>query len=447
MLEDSVELFKYPLNLEKRRIFTVSEITKDIKLVLETTFGEVWVEGEVSGSNRLPTGTILFNLKDNQSILKCVIFAAYAQAMKFEIKDGLKFICFGHISVYEKEGRYQLYVEKIEPKGVGSLQLAFEQLKQKLEKEGLFSLKHKRQIPYLPSNIGIVTSLQGAAIRDILKVLERRFQDVQIIINSVRVQGEGAKEEISQAIKDFNLFNQQLPAEKKIEVLIVGRGGGSIEDLWAFNEEVVARAIYNSRIPIISAVGHERDWTIADLVADVRCATPSVAAEMVLPKKEELKDKVRDLSKNLKKIFLEITTNLQQDIDELAHHLKLNIEHTLALSVSEYNAIKKKLVLLNPVLRIQLYQTKTLDLARQIQVRMAHLFKLKSSEFTNALEKLSSLSPLNVLSRGYSITFKMPENTIVKGIRLIRRGDTIKTKLHRGEILSQVMKIGKDSLQ
>jgi len=225
---------------QTKRIYTVSEITQDIKIILENTFGEVWVEGEVSGIRKISTGTLFFTLKDDSSILKCVMFAPSARTVKFEIKDGLKVICFGHVGVYEKEGLYQLYVENLEPKGIGSLQLALEQLKQRLEKEGLFRAEHKRTIPYLPSCIGVVTSLQGAAIKDILKVLERRFADTRIIIASVRVQGEGAGEEIAQAIGDLNRFNQDSCVKEKIEVLIVGRGGGSIEDLWAFNEEIVA---------------------------------------------------------------------------------------------------------------------------------------------------------------------------------------------------------------
>ncbi len=286
-------------NSSARHVYTVSEITQDIKLILEANFNDVWVEGEVSGFTKTPKGIMFFSLKDNTSLLKCVMFNSHGASVKFEIKDGMNLICFGRIGVYEKDGKYQLYVQQVEPKGIGSLQLALEQLKEKLEKEGLFAAEHKKPIPYLPSKIGVVTSLSGAAIKDILKVLDRRFSDVQIIINPAQVQGESAKEEISQAIRDFNLFNERVPAPERIEVMIVGRGGGSIEDLWAFNEEIVARAIYNSKIPVISAVGHERDWTIADLVADLRAPTPSVAAELVIPKKEDLRERLNALSQDL----------------------------------------------------------------------------------------------------------------------------------------------------
>lgn len=442
MPKTTQEPFTNPPNLGKaRHIYTVSEITRDIKLILENTFIEVWIEGEVSGISRISTGTVFFTLKDNQSLLKCVMFFSYTRAIKFEIKDGMQLVCFGRISVYEKDGRYQLYVQEIEPKGVGSLQLALEQLKQRLEKEGLFRPEHKKPIPYLPSRIGVVTSLSGAAIKDILKVLERRFSDIQIIIHPVRVQGEGAKEEISQAIKDFNRLNAQLSKDERIEVMIVGRGGGSIEDLWAFNEEIVARAIYDSSVPIISAVGHERDVTIADLVADLRAPTPSVAAEIVIPKKEDLREKLNDLARGLKNSFLDRTSGFQEDIDNLAHRLGLNMGHILELNINTFIAATKKLTLLNPSVRIQQYKVKTLDLARQIYVRMAHFVQLRQSEFAKAIEKLHNLSPLNILSRGYSIAFKMPEEQIIKDTKFIKAGDTVKVKLHKGEILGEVTEV------
>jgi exodeoxyribonuclease VII large subunit len=272
-------------------------------------------------------------------------------------------------------------------------------------------------------------------------VLERRFGDIHIIINPVRVQGELAKEEIAEAIKEFNRLNEQLSRQERIEVLIVGRGGGSIEDLWAFNEEIVAQAIYNSKIPVISAVGHERDVTVADLVADLRAATPSVAAELVAPKKEDLREKLDDLAMSLKRSFLDIATSFQKTRDDLAYRLGLNMEHSLELNIGRFSAVTKKLTLLNPCVLIQQYKIRAFDLARQIYVRTTHFIKLKQAEFTKAIEKLSSLSPLNILSRGYSITFKMPEEQIVKDTKFIKVGDTVKTRLHKGEILSQIRQV------
>ncbi len=445
MPESIPDLFSSVAGPKKlRHVYTVSEITQDIKLLLENTFREVWVEGEVSGARRISSGTLFFTLKDNASILKCVMFYSFAHQIKFELKDGLKTVCFGHISVYEKEGQYQLYVEKIEPKGIGSLQLALEQLKEKLEKEGLFSAEHKKPIPYLPSQIGIITSLQGAAVKDILKVLEKRFRDSHIIINPVRVQGEGAKEDIAQAIKDFNRFNEEVSFDKRIEVVIVGRGGGSIEDLWAFNEEIVAKAIYNSKIPVISAVGHERDWTIADLVADLRAPTPSVAAELVIPKKEDLRERIQGLTQDLKRSFLDTVSGFKETMDELMHRLVLNMEHIWELNRNKWEAAQKKLAFLSPATLILRHREKIMNLARQIYLRMSHLLKLREVEFSGIIEKLSSLSPLNILSRGYSITFKIPENEIIKEAGLLKIGETIKTRLHKGEINSQVTEVNKN---
>jgi len=396
-----------------RHIYTVSQLTQDIKLILENALDYVWVEGEVSGMSRISTGTVFFTLKDERAQLKCVLFFNTALSLKFQIKNGIKIIVFGHIGVYERSGNYQLYVEKIEPLGVGSLQLALEQLKIKLEKEGLFDSSHKKPIPYLPSCIGIVTSATGAAIKDILKVIDRRFRDVEIIINPVRVQGEGAKEDIAEAIRDFNRFG-------KVEVIILARGGGSIEDLWAFNEEQVAYAVYNSRIPIICAVGHERDVTISDLVADLRAPTPSVAAELVLPKKEDLR----------------------QAVEDYLGRLNFNIRHTLEVNATQHKIAHKKLQLLNPVLKIPHYRQRLVDLDRQLGMSIKNFIGLRAARFQKVIEKLETLSPLGILSRGYSITFKLPEEKIIKDASALGKGDIIKTKLHKGEIVSEVQEAG-----
>ncbi|MDD5044890.1 MAG: exodeoxyribonuclease VII large subunit [Candidatus Omnitrophica bacterium] len=422
-------------------IYTVSELSKDIKLILENTFPEVWVEGEISNFSAPPSGHLYFTLKDEASVLSAAMFSRAAKDLKFKIEDGLKAVCFGKVSAYGARGQYQIIVEKIEPKGVGGLQLALEQLKKKLEKEGLFSSEHKRPIPYLPSKIGVVTSLAGAAIRDILKVLDRRFSDTQLIISPAQVQGETAKNEIAQAILDLNRLNENLASTERIEVMIVGRGGGSMEDLWAFNEEIVARAIYNSKIPVISAVGHERDWTIADLVADVRAPTPSVAAELVMPKKEELRDKVNTLAQGLDSSFMVLAADLKDTIDELLHRLRLGIGHALELNSGRLSGVVKKLGILNPVLIVQQHQLKIKDLFRQANVRIEHFLKLKEAGFRTTVEKLSSLSPLNILGRGYSITFKMPELSVVKDIRSVKAGDKIKTRLGKGEVLSKIEEI------
>lgn len=405
-----------PQNTPKH-IYTVSEITRQLKSLLEANFSSLWIEGEVSNVRISSSQHCYFSLKDEASLLQTVIFSRNLKDIKFKLCDGLKVICYGNLEVYGPQGKYQLIIEKIEPKGIGSLQLALEQLKQKLEKEGLFAPEHKRPIPYLPARVGVVTSLQGAAIKDILKVLQRRFKETHIIISPVRVQGEGAGKEISQAIEDFNSFNAQLPKGQLVEVLIVGRGGGSIEDLWAFNEETVARAIYNSKIPVISSVGHERDVTVADLVADMRASTPSVAAEMVIPRKEEL----------------------QEELDNVIHHLRLGALHSLELNKAQLNAVTKKLSLLNPVARLEQYIVKISDVTKQLYLRVVHLLKLKEAHFRTGAQKLGTLSPLNILARGYSITFLESDNRVIKDASYVKEGQIIKTKLHKGEIQSKVL--------
>ncbi|MCM8796340.1 MAG: exodeoxyribonuclease VII large subunit [Candidatus Omnitrophica bacterium] len=410
------------LKEKTRHVYTVSEITQEIKIILESGFAQVWVEGEVSNYREHPSGHLYFSLKDKTAVLSAAIFNYRSKGIKFKIENGLKVVCFGRIDVYPPHGGYKMVVEKIEPQGIGSLQLALEQLKQKLEKEGLFAIENKRPLPYLPSKIGIITSLSGAAIKDILKVLDRRFADIHVIIHPAQVQGETAKFEIAQAINQVNRFNETLPAKQRIEALIVGRGGGSAEDLWAFNEEIVARAIYHSKIPVISAVGHERDVTIADLVADKRAATPSQAAELIVPEKEEIR----------------------QEINDYINRLYSAISHILQLWQSRLEANEKKLSLLNPLSLLIQHKARILDLARQIYIRAEHFLKLKEARFKAAAEKLSSLSPLNILSRGYSITFRAEDGAIIKEAKELRTDQIIRTKLYKGEILSRVTELAKN---
>jgi exodeoxyribonuclease VII large subunit len=442
MSQEQKELFTGSLDIKKqRKILTVSELTQDIKIVLESAFEQLWVEGEVSNLRPSNSRHLYFTLKDQEATIPVAIFNYSDKGIKFNIENGLRIVCFGRIDVYPPHGCYKLVVEKVEPKGIGSLQLALEQLKLKLEKEGLFAPEHKRQLPYLPAKIGVVTSETGAAIKDILKVLERRFSDVCIVIRSALVQGEGAKEDIAQGIRELNVYNETLPKDERIDVMIVGRGGGSMEDLWAFNEEIVARAIYDSKIPVISAVGHERDWSIADLVADVRAPTPSVAAELVIPKKEDLKEKIGDLLGGLQGAFGDIALNFQEELNNLMRHLKMNTQHAIERSASELDTLRHKLALLNPAALIEQHKKKLLDLARQIFVRAEHFLRLRQALFSTATEKLSSLSPLNILGRGYSITFKLADGEIVKEASVLKAGDDIKTRLHRGEVISIVKEI------
>lgn len=395
---------------EEKRIYTVSELTDDIKILLENTFPEVWVEGEISNFSQSASGHFYFNLKDAKSVLRCVFFRGLNAGLKFSLKDGIQAIAYGKINVYAPSGQYQLNIQRLEPKGAGALQLAFEQLKEKLNKEGLFDQAHKRPLPVLPLRVGVVTSPTGAAIRDILNILKRRAPFVKIILNPAKVQGEGAAQEIAQAIIDFNHY-------KDVEVLIVGRGGGSLEDLWAFNEEVVARAIYNSKIPIISAVGHEVDWTIADFTADLRAPTPSAAAELVVRQKD-------DLCVELEHLFMRITVSIENKIKSLS---------------KELFRFKNAYVLKYPLNVVQVYFQRIDELNHRLNQKIKHIVEVTQQRFIHLTEKLNVLSPLHILSRGYSITFKLPEMKVITDITQVHTADCIETRLKAGSIVSQVL--------
>jgi len=394
---------------KEKHIYTVSELTKFARVILEDSFPGIWVEGEISNFTLHSSGHMYFSMRDASATLKCAMFKRANEKLKFRPKDGMKVICFGSISVYEARGEYQLIVEEIEPKGIGALQLQFQQLKEKLQKEGLFDPSHKAQIPYLPTRIGIVTSPTGAAIRDILNIARRRFSNVEIIINPVRVQGEGSKDEIAAAVRQFNKL-------KNIDVMIVTRGGGSLEDLWPFNEEVVARAIYDSEIPVISAVGHEIDYTIADFVADFRAPTPSAAAELVIPKKEDLVRAIEMASTRLKNALV-------GKIGVLAERLA---------------TLKESYVLRQPLNIVTQYEQKIDDLRKDIAIRIDHLVKMRDQGWRLVSAKLEGLSPLAILNRGYSITTKLPDGVILKDVGSLNKGDLVETKLGKGKFRSRV---------
>jgi len=389
-------------------VYKVSELTSGIRTVLEASFSNIWVEGEISNFKNHSSGHFYFTLKDDKSELKCTFFRSYNEKRKFEIQDGMQVICFGRVSVFEKRGQYQMNVIKMEPKGVGALQLAFEQLKKKLFEEGLFDEARKRPIPMLPNRIGIVTSPTGAAIRDMLHVLDKRFSNVEVLINPVRVQGQGAKEEIVTAIEDFNKLGN-------IDVMIVGRGGGSLEDLWAFNEEVVVRAIHASKIPVISAVGHEIDWTISDFVADLRAPTPSVAAERAIANKGEIVERLENLERRLKDYPLNIVKEYEQRLDDIEDRLELKFRHC-----------------------IELYEQRLDDIEDGLGLRFRHYIEIKEGNFKLLSEKLEILSPLGILGRGYSISFKLPEGKVIKDVKSLKAGDMVETRLSKGSFRSKV---------
>lgn len=398
-----------PLDLPERRILTVSDLTSLIKSALEESFYDIWMEGEISNL-RIPTsGHIYLTLKDKASQIRTIIFKSSARNIKFELKDGIHIICHGRVTVYDVRGEYQIVIDTVEPQGIGALQLAFEQLKEKLFKEGLFDAKRKRPIPLLPRKIGIITSSTGAAIRDILNIINRRFANVHIIINPVPVQGEGAGIEIARAIEEMNEFED-------IDVLIVGRGGGSLEDLWAFNEEVVARAIYNSRIPVISAVGHEIDFTISDFVADLRAPTPSAAAELVVKNKQDLMDSLRH-------VFSRLKNGIKTLFDAKRSALR-----------EEIRAMK------DPATRINEYIQRIDDLSIRLTGGINRYLDGLKKRIVAEAGKLNALSPLAILSRGYSIAMKLPEMKIIKDANDVQKGDEVNIRLHKGNLICIVSK-------
>jgi len=429
-------------------VLTVTELTRRIKSLLEESVGFVWVVGEVSNLRRPTSGHWYFTLKDADSQLAVVMFKGRNARLKFRLDDGMEVIAGGLVSVYERRGNYQLIAEQLEPRGVGALQIAFEQLKEKLEKEGLFDPEHKKPLPVLPQRIGVVTSPTGAAIRDILNVIERRFSNVHILIRPVLVQGDAAAGQIAEAIKDVDQL-------ANVDVIIVGRGGGSLEDLWAFNEEVVARAIYECDTPVISAVGHEIDFTIADFVSDVRAPTPSAAAELVVQERETLIGHIEALEKQLE-------GRLRQHMDSLRHRLELCTEsyvfqrpteplRQLAQRVDELTMraeqaartavqqvrsrverVGAAVMLLSPEVQVARGCELLKDVFSRLRVGCTHRMEMLLGQLEGIAGKLDSLSPLAVLSRGYSLAWKLPENVLLRDAGALSPGDAVRLQLHKG---------------
>ena len=394
------------------KFFTVSQITRKIRASLEHNFSNISILGEISNVRTPGSRHVYLTLKDKSSQLQAVVFRNIANKIKFELKDGMEVISFGSVTVYELRGQYQLIINKIEPKGIGALQLAFQQLKEKLEKEGLFDQAHKKPIPFIPQKIGIVTSPTGAAIKDILNIIDRRFANVEILLYPVKVQGEGAAQEIAEAITELNALTD-------IDVIIAGRGGGSLEDLWAFNEEVVARSIYNSRIPVISAVGHEIDITIADLVADKRALTPSEAGELVVPRKDLLLDMLEKLNTRL--------------LQSLTGKLRLSKERLVRVANSY--------VMRQPFDRLRSWQQRLDEFAQRLNINITYALNTEREKLSGIAGKLESLSPLNVLKRGYTITTRLEDNKSLREAKGLNKGDKIKTNFSQGSVISTTLSI------
>jgi len=430
----------------EKRILNVSQLTNLVTGVLEENFDHVWVEGEVSNLAFPASGHVYFTLKDPGAQIRSVMFKATARNLKFRIIDGMHLIVRGRVSVFAQRGEYQLIVEYMEPKGIGALQLAFVQLKDRLSREGFFSESRKIPIPKLPQRVGIVTSPTGAAIHDILNVIERRFSNIHILINPVKVQGEGAAEEIASAIREFNRYGN-------VDVLIVGRGGGSLEDLWAFNEEIVAKAIFESKIPVISAVGHEVDITISDLVADLRAPTPSVAAELVMASKAELSEILttqvlrlnRAMSVKMKESRTEFSHylnglktptaligNYSQRLDYLQERFISSASNIIVLRSSNLNNISVRLSSRNPIILVEKYQSQ-LDsqYSRYLRAVTNRMERLKESVAIRCVA-LQKLSPLATLGRGYSMTSRSTDGVLVTDSSQIGPGDHMELRFSRG---------------
>lgn len=404
----------------REKVPTVSEMTRRVRGHLEGAFMDVWVRGEVSNFRRPASGHVYFILKDATAQMRAVMFKTSVQKLKFELKDGMEILLHGRLTVYEARGEYQIVSDTLEPVGMGALQLAFNQLKAKLQAEGLFEASRKKKLPFLPKRIGIVTSSTGAAVRDILKVLSRRFPDREVYLLHAIVQGDKAPGEICTALKRAERWNRDNP-EKALEVLIVGRGGGSMEDLWCFNDETVARAIVACPIPTISAVGHEIDFTIADFVADVRAPTPSAAAEMVVPRKEELEFQVK-----ARRDRLVVLTRKRVE------QLRIHLDHLTAR-------------LVDPREKIRLLKDSFRQAKARLELAIQNSLKLARKRFESGTQKLNLLSPLQSIARGYTLTTDTKGN-IVRTIDGYKAGDRLTTRVADGLIDTQVISTTKTPL-
>ncbi|HWR98621.1 MAG TPA: exodeoxyribonuclease VII large subunit [Candidatus Methanoperedens sp.] len=437
-----------------RKIWTVTELNRAAGELLEEAFPRVWVEGEVSNWKLYPSGHAYFSLKDDGGQVSAVLFRAGSKVLRFTPKDGLAVLALGRVSLYSQRGQYQLIVEELEPKGKGALQLAFEQLREKLQREGLFDAARKRPLPALPRAVGVVTSPTGAVIRDILTVLGRRFPNLRVLLNPVRVQGEGAAAEIAAAIAE-------LDRRGDVDALIVGRGGGSMEDLWAFNEEVVARAIAACSVPVISAVGHETDFTIADFVADLRAPTPSAAAELVVESKEALAERIETLARRLRggvatrvgrvrhrldalavrRMFGDRRRrllDLAQRVDGLAAGLARAGEGVLAQRRGALGRLAAALAHLSPRARWALLRARLLPARVRLAAAGARTVGARRERVTAAGGRLEALSPLGVLGRGYSICRRLPGREVVTDAAAVAPGADIEVLLRRGTLRATV---------
>jgi len=439
---------------KERRALTVSQLTDRIQGVLETEFLDVWVEGEVSNLKLAPSGHWYFSLKDDQAQIRAVVWRTDARLVRFKPKDGMKVLARGTLRVYPPRGEYQLSVQVLEPLGKGSLQQAFEELKQKLEKEGLFAAARKRPLPMLPRRIGVVTSAGGAVLKDILRVLRSRYANLEVLVYPALVQGDGAWFEIAQGVRVLNRLGG-------LDVIVLARGGGSLEDLWAFNEEGLARAIAASRIPTISAVGHETDFTIADFVADMRAATPSAAAERVVQAKEELQARVRALDERrdgalrlrLARVRARVEAaaahrvfaaergrlrNLAQRTDDLARRSETGLLRGLERGRAHARRLRERL----EAFRLDRQLAARRERLERQRERLAVLFRSQGERRRSRLGQLAAsldgLSPLSVLGRGYALVWQEANERLVRDASEVEAGEALRIRLHKGALRATV---------
>lgn len=430
----------------EKTILSVSRLTSLLRELLEENFRQVWVEGEVSNVSIPSSGHHYFSLKDGGAQLRCVMFKGAARNLKFRLADGTALIARGRVSVYDQRGEYQLICEYLEPAGLGALQAAFQQLKDRLGREGLFDQGRKRPLPLFPRRLGVITSATGAAIHDILTVLRRRFASLEILLYPVRVQGAGAALEIARAVEEMNRL-------KLADVLIVGRGGGSLEDLWAFNEETLARAVVRSTIPVISAVGHETDWTICDFVADLRAPTPSAAAELVMASADELRGRVEALEHRLRLAMetrlssLEARVaslrrlvadpsaalgHLSQRVDDLSSRLEQALNHGVIRLQDRFGRLESLLIQHSPLGRLEHLRQQLLLLTSQGERFLLLHLEGNKQAFSAATARLEVLSPLATLSRGYAIATAVRCGQVVRDATGLEAGELVDLTLRHG---------------
>ena len=436
------------------KALTITELTRGIKHLLEQNLGRVFLQGEISNLARPNSGHLYFNVKDDHAQIAGVMFRSVAQRTRFALENGLEILLHGRITVYEPRGVYQLIVERVEPLGAGAFQLAFEQMKARLSDEGLFDTEHKQRLPFLPRGIGVVTSPSGAAIRDILNVLGRRFPSLPILINPVSVQGDTSAKEIADAIGHFQ-------GMENIDLLIVGRGGGSVEDLWSFNEEIVARAIFNSKIPIISAVGHETDFTIADFVADLRAPTPSAAAELAVPLLSDLSDRVETARLRLTSVVRQqlqggldtlhhyqtrlrspqwaIQQNMQR-VDELNGRLSYLIHNQLQQAANRLENQFQQLLHHSPLPGIQRSQIRVRDLEHRLLSQSNQTLERNRNRLRELTHLLNLASPLSIMDRGYAIV-QDAENRAITSVKTVKVNSSFSVLVPDGSIKGRVEKI------